>query len=71
MNIRWGLTGLPSPILAALIGALIIGALRFVPFFGSLVNLVAIALGLGSIIRTKYGTGRPWLKKTAVTTELA
>ncbi len=62
----------PSPILAALMGALIIGALRFVPFFGSLVNLVAIAWGLGSIIRTKYGTGRPWLKqKTAVTTELA
>ncbi len=53
-------------ILAALIGALIIGALRFIPFFGSFVSFVAAAFGLGGIIKTQYGTGRPWFKKEAV-----
>jgi hypothetical protein len=60
-----------SPILAALVGALIIGALRFVPFFGSLVGFVAAAFGLGSIIKTKYGTGRPWFKKKNATAQPA
>jgi len=41
-----------------------------IPTFLRLVSLIVATFGFGAIIKTKYGTGKPWLaKKTAGVTE--
>lgn len=52
--------GIDSPVVEVLIGALLIGVIRLIPFLGAFVSLVVGLLGLGVIIISRFGTGRPW-----------
>lgn len=46
-----------------LAGGLVLGILRYVPFFGGLLWFVAALVGLGSVFATRFGTGRPWVRR--------
>lgn len=52
-----------TPVAEAVVGILVVGLLRFIPFIGSLVALIVGLLGFGAVLLTKFGTGRPWFKK--------
>lgn len=52
-----------TPIAEAVVGILVVGLLRFIPFVGGLVALIVGLLGFGAVLLTKFGTGRPWFKK--------
>jgi hypothetical protein len=54
-----------TQIAIVLSGGLVLGMLRFVPFVGSLIWLVAALVGLGSVFATRFGTGRPWVHRAA------
>jgi hypothetical protein len=54
-----------SQIAIVLAGGLVIGILRYVPFFGGLLWLVVSLVGLGSVFATRFGTGRPWIRRPA------
>lgn len=56
----------PTPIAEAVVGILVVGLLRFIPFIGSLVALIVGLLGFGAVLRTKFGTGRPWFRRKEV-----
>ena len=59
-----GLVGRPegSQITIVLAGALVMGILRYIPFFGWFLWFVAALVGLGSVFATRFGTGRPWVR---------
>jgi hypothetical protein len=52
-----------SLIVETLVGLLVVGLLRFIPFVGGLIGLVIGLLGFGAVMITKFGTGRPWFKR--------
>lgn len=52
-----------SQIAIVLAGGLALGILRYVPFFGGLIWLFASLVGLGSVFATRFGTGRPWVRR--------
>ncbi len=52
-----------SQIFEMIVGVLIVGVLRFVPFIGGLLGFVISLLGVGAVLLTKFGTGKPWVKK--------
>lgn len=52
-----------SPIVQVLIGVLVLGIVGFIPILGWLVALVANLVGLGAVILSKYGTGKPWFRR--------
>lgn len=52
-----------SLIVETLVGLLVVGLLRFIPFIGGLIGLVVGLLGFGAVMLTKFGTGRPWFKR--------
>jgi hypothetical protein len=52
-----------SLIVETLVGILVVGLLRFIPFIGGLIALVVGILGFGAVLLTKFGTGRPWFKR--------
>lgn len=52
-----------SQIAIVLAGGLVLGILRYVPFFGGLIWLVAALVGFGSVFATRFGTGRPWVRR--------
>lgn len=54
-----------TPIVAVLVGALVLGVIGFIPILGGLVQFVAAVIGLGAVLISKYGTGRPWRRQQA------
>ena len=52
-----------SQIAIVLAGGLVLGILRYVPVFGVLIWWVAVLIGLGSVFATRFGTGRPWVRR--------
>ena len=53
----------PSPILAVMLGLILVGFIGFIPIFGSLFSFVLSILGWGVTIRTKFGTTENWFRK--------
>jgi len=53
-----------SQIAIVLAGALVLGILRFIPTFGAIIWTVAALVGLGSVFATRFGTNRPWLRRS-------
>ena len=49
-----------SPIYALLLGLLILFALGEIPYLGIVLQILFGSLGVGVIIITRFGTGRPW-----------
>ncbi len=55
-----------SQIGIVLVGALVMGILRYIPFgFGGLLWFVAALVGLGSVFATRFGTGRRWVRRSS------
>jgi hypothetical protein len=52
-----------SQIAIVLAGGLVMGILRYMPVFGGLLWFVASLVGLGAVFATRFGTGRPWLRR--------
>jgi hypothetical protein len=53
-----------SQIAIVLAGGLVLGILRYMPLFGGLLWFVAALVGLGAVFATRFGTGRPWLRRS-------
>jgi len=54
-----------SPIVVVLVGALILGVIGLIPILGGLVQFIAAVTGLGAVLISKYGTGKPWRRQQA------
>jgi len=52
-----------SQIAIVLSGGLVMGILRYMPFFGWALWTVAAIVGVGAVFATRFGTGRPWLRR--------
>ena len=52
-----------SPLVFAIIGLVLVTAIRFVPALGFLVSLFLSLIGWGVIIKTKFGTTENWFRK--------
>lgn len=52
-----------SPFFEMIVGVIVVGILRFVPFIGGLLGFVVSLLGVGAVLLTKFGTGKPWIKR--------
>ncbi|MCL5292094.1 MAG: polymer-forming cytoskeletal protein [Actinobacteria bacterium] len=48
------------PILSVVVGILVLGLVGFVPVLGDIIKVAAVLVGLGAVLTTKFGTGRPW-----------
>jgi hypothetical protein len=57
---RWGRLAEHSPLLSYGMGTLLLYALSQVPFLGPVVLLAAWSIGVGVVIATRFGSGRPW-----------
>jgi len=53
-----------SPVMAVIVGLIILKFVHFVPFIGGILYFIAILPGLGSILLTRFGTNKPWLGTT-------
>jgi hypothetical protein len=51
-----------SPLVAVIIGLLVLKLIHFVPFIGGMLYFIAVLPGLGAILLTRFGTNRPWLE---------
>ncbi|MHB0976342.1 MAG: bactofilin family protein [Candidatus Aquicultorales bacterium] len=60
-----------SPVAEVLVGILILGLVGFVPVVGDIVRVIAVLIGLGAILVTKFGTGKPWRKAPQVSSSEA
>lgn len=49
-----------SPIAQAVTGAILLGIINLVPIIGWLINFVAALIGLGAVLISNFGTGKPW-----------
>lgn len=56
-----------SPIAQVLTGVLILGLIALIPILGGLIVFIAAIIGLGAVILSKFGTGRPWFGGRATT----
>jgi len=54
-----------SPIVTVLIGAFVLGIIGLIPILGGLVQFIAAIIGLGAVLISKYGTGKPWRRQQA------
>lgn len=50
-----------SPIMAVVVGLIVLKFIHFVPFIGGMLYFIAILPGLGAILLTRFGTNKPWL----------
>ncbi|MCK5242302.1 hypothetical protein KAR34_07610 [bacterium] len=50
-----------SPVIAVVVGLLILKFVHFVPFVGTILYFLAILPGIGAILLTRFGTNKPWL----------
>lgn len=53
----------PSPLLAVILGLIIVGFIGFIPVIGSLFSFVLSIIGWGVVIRTKFGTTENWFRR--------
>lgn len=53
----------PSPILAVILGLILVEFIGFIPIIGSLFSLVLSIIGWGAVIRTKFGTTENWFRR--------
>jgi hypothetical protein len=53
-----------TQIAIVLAGGLVMGIVRYIPVFGGLLWFVASLVGLGSVFATRFGTGRPWVRRS-------
>jgi hypothetical protein len=51
-----------NQILAVLVGIFLLALIGLIPFMGSLIRSVAYIVGLGAVLISKFGTGKPWFK---------
>jgi hypothetical protein len=60
--------GKPAPILAVIIGLIIVSIIGFIPFVGFIFSFFLSIIGWGVVIRTKFGTTENWFgrKKQAL-----
>jgi hypothetical protein len=54
-----------SQIAIVLAGGLVMGIVRYVPVIGGVIWFVAALVGFGSVFATRFGTGRPWVHRSA------
>lgn len=54
-----------SAIAQVAVGVLILGVISLIPIAGWLVVIIAALIGLGAVLLSKFGTGRPWRRGTA------
>jgi hypothetical protein len=50
-----------SPVMAVVVGLIILKFVHFVPFVGTILYFIAILPGIGAILLTRFGTNKPWL----------
>lgn len=51
-----------QPLNAATVGLLVLGAVKFLPWFGVLVWTAATLIGIGAALSTKFGRREPWFE---------
>jgi len=49
-----------SPIAQVIIGALVLGIVGLIPVLGFIVEGIATLFGVGAVLISKFGTGKPW-----------
>lgn len=47
---------------AGILGAILIGVAAMLPWIGWLIKMLISLMGFGAVIKTKFGTGKPWIK---------
>lgn len=47
---------------AGILGAVLIGVASILPWIGWLIKLLISLMGFGAVIKTKFGTGKPWIR---------
>jgi len=52
-----------SPLLAVVLGLVLVGIVSFIPFIGFLFSFCLSIIGWGVVIRTKFGTSENWLRR--------
>lgn len=55
-------SGDPNPLMLTMVGFLVVGLVRLIPWVGQLVWLLAGVLGIGISLTTKFGSGEPWFR---------
>ena len=53
----------PHPLLALAVGSFLLFLAGWIPILGGLVWLAASCLGVGATLRTRFGSGTPWLRR--------
>ncbi|KKM10602.1 hypothetical protein SY88_13130 [Clostridiales bacterium PH28_bin88] len=54
-----------APLVQVLIGMVILLAVTHIPLLGWLLGMLVKMVGLGAVLRSRFGTGRPWVSRTA------
>jgi hypothetical protein len=56
-------SGAPSlaPLWALVLGTALLAALAWIPILGGLASLAVACVGLGAVLLSRFGSGRPWL----------
>lgn len=52
-----------SPLLAVVLGLVLVGIVSFIPFIGFLFSFCLSIIGWGVVIRTKFGTSENWFRR--------
>ncbi len=52
-----------SPLLAVVLGLILVSVVSFIPFLGVLFTFIMTIIGWGAVIRTKFGTTENWFKR--------
>lgn len=55
----------PQPLNAAIVGLLVLGAIKLLPWLGTIVWWAATFIGIGVALATKFGRREPWLEQAA------
>lgn len=55
-------SGDPNPLALTMLGFLVVGLVRLIPWVGQLVWLLAGVWGIGISLTTKFGSGAPWFR---------
>ena len=56
----------PTPLSAAVMGLVVLGTIKLLPWIGVLVWTVATIIGIGAALRTKFGRLEPWFRAADV-----
>lgn len=55
----------PAPIVAVMIGLVVVSLIKAVPVLGFLASIILACLAWGAVIRTKFGTTENWFRRKA------